>query len=503
MNGEGGDGHAPTAEPREETPPPSAVTETRETRTQAMIREKPAAKGEKIRGMNASLSDSLEGGGALSERDPGKLHITRRQIAFALVLAILGVIAAIYTVDSVTSGEKSYPAVVTTSKVYDLNFANNGGVTGIAVKVGQHVTAGQLLATQDSLALRTQVAADEGVVKADEEALSQASAPQLTSAQLEQDALQLAQAQTALTNAQAALVTTTASEKAGVAAAQATATSDQTLTNNDSARYISACPRGPVAPASNLTGSALQNAQAQYTLCQNLQQQWDKDQAASSQEQAQVPLAEAQAQQAINSAQATVNTAQAAVNTARYQETLQTSPTDVAGQDQAQANLNQAQGQLAQSQQALRQASLFAPGDGVVAEVYGAVGEYLGPDGVHMYEAPPALSANQPSGFQLFPSQPAASGSSSANVGTEPLIEVVGGQQQVMAQVPESKISKLPVGHTATVTVPALRSTATGVVTEVVLNPTRDNTAVTYDVIITLSRTVSGLLPGMSATVRA
>ena len=102
-----------------------------------------------------------------------------------------------------------------------------------------------------------------------------------------------------------------------MAAAQATATSDQTLTNNDSARYTSACPRGPVAPASNLTGSALQNAQAQYTLCQNLQQQWDKDQAVSSQAQAQVPLAEAQAQQAINSAQATVNTAQAAVNTAR------------------------------------------------------------------------------------------------------------------------------------------------------------------------------------------
>ena len=72
-----------------------------------------------------------------------------------------------------------------------------------------------------------------------------------------------------------------------------------------------------------------------------------------------------------------------------------------------------------------------------------------------------------------------------------------------MAQVPESKISKLPVGHTATVTVSALRSTATGVVTEVVLNPTRDSTAVTYDVIITLSHTVPGLLPGMSATVRA
>jgi multidrug efflux pump subunit AcrA (membrane-fusion protein) len=452
--------------------------------------------------MNASLANTTEGAGPLTERDPGRLHITRRQIAFALVLAILGVIAAIYTIDSVKSGEASYPAVVTSSKTYDLNFANTGEVTSIAVKVGQPVRAGQLLATQQSSALRTQVLTDEGVVKADQAALAQANAPQITPAQREQDSLQLAQAQTALTNAQAGLTAAEASGKASVAAAQATASSDQVLTNSDSTRYTTACPGGPVAPASTLSGPALQTAQAQYSMCQTLQQQYDKDLAASGEAQAQVPLAEAQAQQAINSAQATVNTAQAAVNTANYQQTLQTSPTDVAGQAQAEANLNQAEGQLAQAQQALQEASIVAPGNGVVAEVYGAVGEYLGADGVHMYQAPPALSGKQPSGFSLFPAQPAESGSSSTNTGAEPLIEVVGGFQQIMAQVPESDVSKLPVGHKATVSVSALHTSATGTVTDVVLNPTRDNSAVTYDVIITLSRTVPGLLPGMSATVR-
>ena len=83
---------------------------------------------EKVRGMNASLAEGNGGArpGPLRERDPGRLHITRRQIAFALVLAVAAVIAAIYTVNSVTAGRKAYAAVVTTSKVYDLNFANPG-----------------------------------------------------------------------------------------------------------------------------------------------------------------------------------------------------------------------------------------------------------------------------------------------------------------------------------------------------------------------------------------
>jgi hypothetical protein len=82
------------------------------------------------------------------------------------------------------------------------------------------------------------------------------------------------------------------------------------------------------------------------------------------------------------------------------------------------------------------------------------------------------------------------------------LIEVVGGQQQVMAQVPESHVSSLAVGKKTSISVAALHLSATGVVTEVILNPTRDSAGVTYDVIITLNRTVPGLLPGMSAAVR-
>ena len=73
----------------------------------------------------------------------------------------------------------------------------------------------------------------------------------------------------------------------------------------------------------------------------------------------------------------------------------------------------------------------------------------------------------------------------------------------MLSQVPENAISHTPVGKSVTVYFTALNRTESGVVTQVGLSPTRDNTAVTYNVTVVLSHTVPGLLPGMSATVRA
>ncbi len=145
------------------------------------------------------------GASPLAERDPGRLHITRRQMAFALALAVVAILATIFTVNSVKAGAQSFPAVVTTSKVYDLNFTNNGMVSAVLVKVGDRVKPGQILATQADSSLQTQLAADEATVKADREVLVQAGSPALTAAQFEQDNLQAQQAQTALNNANAAL----------------------------------------------------------------------------------------------------------------------------------------------------------------------------------------------------------------------------------------------------------------------------------------------------------
>ncbi len=441
-------------------------------------------------------------GPALSERDPGRLHISRRQLALALVIAALAVVAATYTVNAATAGDQSFPAVVSTSKVYDLNFANTGKVVAINVKPGQEVQAGQVLATQDLGTLDAQLHADQQVVAADQATVQQAGAPQLTTAQNEQNGLQVQQQQTALANAQAALTATTGTGAANIAAAQGAVTASEAVAQGNYTLYTQACPNGPVPPDPSLTGTALASAQGLFTHCQQLQSASDGDQAAVTKAQAQVPVVQAQAMQADSSAQATVNAAQAALDLAQYQGTLQAAPGSAASQAQAKAALNQATAQLAQVQQQEQQATIVAPAAGIIAQVNGSTGENLGPAGVPAYKAPASIPANQPSGFSLFPSQPTPAGSSSSN-GTQPLIEIIGGIQQVTAQVPESSIGRFRVGHSASVTFSVLDVTQQGVVTGVVLSPTNDSAAVTYAVIVRLSRTVPGLLPGMSATVRA
>ena len=491
-----------------------------------------ARKTEKVRGMNASLSMPTDlsshepgsspdddptspaaktgstsrvgviDGPALSERDPGRLHISRRQLALAVVIAALAVVAGIYTVDAATVGDQSFPAVVSTSKVYDLNFANTGTVVAINVKPGQEVTAGQVLATQNLGTLDAQLHADQQVVAADQAAVQQAGDPQLTTAQNEQNGLQVQQQQTALANAQAALAAATQTGTANVAAAQGAVTASETVAQGDYTLYTQACPNGPVPPDPSLTGTALLSAQDLFTHCQQLQGTSQQDQAAVAKAQAQVPVAQAQAMQADNSAQATVNAAQAALNLAQYQGTLQRSPANAQSQAQAKASLNQATAQMDQVQEQEQEATIVAPAAGVVAQVNGSTGENLGPAGVPAYRAPASIQASQPAGFSLFPSQPTPSGSSSAG-GNQPLVEIVGGIQQVTAQVPESSIGRFRVGQTASVTFSVLDVTQTGVVTGVVLSPTGNSAAVTYEVIVKLSRTVPGLLPGMTATVRA
>ena len=489
-------------------------------------------KTEKVRGMNASLSMPTDlsseaagssaddaktasgqktrtpsrvgviDGPALSERDPGRLHISRRQLALGVVIAALAVVAGIYTVDAATVGDQSFPAAVSTSKVYDLNFANTGTVVAINVKPGQQVSAGEVLATQNLGTLEAQLHADQQVVAADQATVQQASAPQLTTAQNEQNGLQVQQQQTALANAQAALAATTQTGAASVTSAQGAVTSAEAVAQGNYTLYTQACPNGPVPPDPGLTGTDLLSAQNLFTHCQQLQSTSDADQAAVAKAQAQVPVTQAQAMQADNSAQATVNAAQAALNLAQYQGTLQRSPANAQSQAEAKAALNQATAQMDKVQEQVQQATIVAPAAGIVAQVNGSTGENLGPAGVPAYKAPASIQTSQPSGFSLFPSQPTPSGSPSSG-GNQPLVEVVGGIQQVTAQVPESSIGKFRVGQGVSVNLPVLAVTQEGMVTGVVLSPTGNSSAVTYAVIVKLDRTVPGLLPGMTATVRS
>ncbi len=67
-------------------------------------------------------------------------------------------------------------------------------------------------------------------------------------------------------------------------------------------------------------------------------------------------------------------------------------------------------------QSEVNSARLVAPDGGIVTAVYGATGETLGPDGVHIYQAPAALPASSTPGFSLFPCTAKSSQSNSSCV---------------------------------------------------------------------------------------
>jgi multidrug resistance efflux pump len=453
----------------------------------------------KVRGMNASLAEGSAA--ALSERQPPRLHITRRQIAFTLLLIVVAAIAAIYTIHSISSAKRSYPASITASEMYNLNFPNNGLVTSLSVTPGQHVKAGQILARQDTTMLAAQVATDEATVKADQAAVAVEQAPRLSDAQQAQDNLQVRQAETALSNAQNELATAQASGQAAVAAAQHSTNAGEALLRADTTRYHQACPNGPVRPDPTLTGVPLQQAQDVYGRCQDLQAQVDRDNSAVADAEDALSTAQAAQQKNMNQAAGSINSAQANLNLAHNQQALQQSgnPAELA---QAQATLAQAQSQLNESRQSLQQATLRAPASGIVAGVYGATGEYLGPSGVRQFQGPAGVGNSSTNGFQLFPAQqdPVRAGSSNTG-GLDPLIVLVAGRQQVMAEVPESEVHNFAIGRTAQVTISALKSSVPATVAELYLNPARNSSAVAYVVVLNLDRQIPGLLPGMSATV--
>lgn len=466
-----------------------------------MLLQEGPKKVAKVRGMNASLADGSTA--ALSERQPPRLHITRRQLAFTLLLAVVAALAAVYTVHEIAVGQQSYPASMTASRMYNLNFPNDGLVTSLSVAPGQRVRPGQVLATQDTTLLQAQVATAAATVQADKDAVTLAQSPALSAAQQAQNGLQVQQAETALSNARNELATARASGAAAATAAQHDVGAAQALLQGDTTRYQQACPHGPVPPDPTLTGTALQQAQQVYSRCQDLQAQVGKDNAALAAAQDELSAAAAHQQEAVNQATGSVNSAQATLNLARNQQAVQQAGNPDA-LVQARANLVQAEDQLNQARQALSEATLRAPAAGIVAAVYGAPGEYLGPNGVRQYQGPAGIGAgNQQGGFELFPSQqqPVRAGGSNSS-GLDPLIELVGGRQQAMAQVPESDVHDFVIGHHATVSISALNRSVPATVAELFLNPSQGSTSVSYIVVLNLDRQVTGLLPGMSATVR-
>ncbi|MGC0314652.1 HlyD family efflux transporter periplasmic adaptor subunit [Kitasatospora acidiphila] len=515
-----------------------------------------------MRGMNAALASGEAGVGEIR---PARTAMSVKQLSVALCVALVGAGIGVGTYHAIASRPVSFSGQVTPEHAYYLNFQNTGTVQTLTVRPGDHVKAGQVLATQVSSVAAANVAAAQAAVDADTALLAQDRNPQTTANQSTQDQLDVAKAQAAANTAQGALALAANSTQNNVAAQTTVVTSDQTTLDNDNARYAQYCSAtasalaptsqapgspapGTVAPVSVAPGAGMPVPAAapartptgsptatpppshspspsptpspagstpepsssatsfgQEQLCNDLQSQIERDGAALAQAKASLAstqsTGQAQQQQDEQSLAQSEDTLQAAQARVAAQGTALT-PASIA---QAQSQLASAQAQLAADQLALKQATIIAPADGIVADTAGAAGDTVGPEGVHAYEGPAAQSGtlvNQEPGIQLFvPSAAPGSNAGSTQATYSALLTVYAGPLSVTAQLPEAQIASVHQGQAATLSFPATGRAVPGRISEVRLDPARVPGATYYNVTITTDAQRAGALAGMSVDV--
>jgi RND family efflux transporter MFP subunit len=81
---------------------------------------------------------------------PARKPVRPRQLILAVFLAFAGVVAGVLTYKSLAASPVSFSGEVVPTQVQPLSFGATGTITAVKVQAGQRVTAGQVLATQDS-----------------------------------------------------------------------------------------------------------------------------------------------------------------------------------------------------------------------------------------------------------------------------------------------------------------------------------------------------------------
>jgi multidrug efflux pump subunit AcrA (membrane-fusion protein) len=151
----------------------------------------------RVRGMNAAATLGTDDVGELT---PAPRPLPLAQLLLAVAVAVAGVAAGVLTYQRLAAGSAAFPGEVTAAHVYTLDFASTGTLASMNVRPGQRVTRGQLLATEDSTAVRAQYASARAALKADAARLAAARRSGASAAAI-------AQAQARLAAAHAQLVT--------------------------------------------------------------------------------------------------------------------------------------------------------------------------------------------------------------------------------------------------------------------------------------------------------
>ncbi|NUP53593.1 MAG: biotin/lipoyl-binding protein [Catenulispora sp.] len=446
-------------------------------------------KRSRARGMNAAL-DSGEAG--VGEMKPAHSPMRPRQLAVASVVALTGSGLGLATYHRMATKPPTFSGIVTPAHTYYLNFPATGTVLTLNVKPGDHVHAGQVLATMDGGVAAANLAAAQAAVTADTATVAGDEAPQPGATQQAQNTLSVTQASAAVTAAKNALLLAQNNDQHTISSQTVVVTGAQNAYSADGADYTQQC-------SSTATTST---TQAQF--CQNLKSKVGRD--ATDLSTAQAELARLQASAKLEEARDLddVTQRQAILTAAEQKVSAAAQPLTAAVIAQDKARLATAQAQVATDEQAVRNATLTAPADGVVADTRGAVGDLAGPEGVHAYGGPaaqPGTQADQQPGFQLFvPNSNGGTGTGPTSA-YQPLLTLYAGPLNVTAQVPEQNMAAVHSGAHAKLNVTATGTSAVGTIGEVTLDPARvPGTTTYYDVLITLDSPPQ-LLAGMTVDV--
>jgi len=495
------------------------------------------AKRIRARGMNAAMAGGEAGVG---EMTPARSPLRPKQFGVALAAAVVGGSLGMFTYHAVSNTTSAYSGQVAPTQTYYLDFAADGTVLALDVKPGQHVTKGQVLAGQDADVAQAQLAAAQAAATADGAVVAADEDPQATQSAAAADALSVSQAQAAVAAAQNALTVQQGGAQSTAVAQGSAVTSAENTYQADDARYTADCssttvPAATSAPptigaavaaapmksvpsaksspsaqattsaSSTTTNSATTEVQ-QEEYCANLQSTVNRDATTLSSTEAELSDVQSSAQLQQERDSSDLTSSQDVLTAAQARQSAATAPVTPAVLDQAKAELATAQAQVATDQQALQDTKILAPADGVVAATAGAVGDVVGPDGVHGFQGPAEESGTQENssgGFELFVPQTGGSGGSTTSQDAYmPLITLYTSPYTVVAQVPETDMSSVRDGTSASLDITPLNLTVNGTVENTELDPVNgDSTTTYYDVTISLDSTDSRLMAGMSVQV--
>lgn len=322
---------------------------------------------ERVRGMNAALETGVAGVGEMA---PARQPVRSRQMVVAVIVAIIGLVAGALTYKSLATGPVSFTGEIVPTHVYGLSFGAAGTITAVKVHAGDHVVAGEVLATQDDALAQANLQAARDAQAAAAAALYADEHPQQSNVSREQDAVAAAQASLASVTSRASGTDSHASE---------IVSQRQQAVTLDEANIARQCGTATTTPACQALAAKLATAKQELA-----------------QAQATAAAAQQAGQQQEQAAQSRLGERQAALQ----QVQSQASGVSVT-LDQAKQHLAAARVTVAQDEIALTGTSIIAPAAGTVGAVSAATGDNVTGSGVHnpvltVDSGPLVVSANLP-----------------------------------------------------------------------------------------------------------